>query len=257
MSKGNKIKWRNVDEDKLSKAVKNFNAKIVREMQKDTNIIEYLPERVSKAELRKQLQEGNRAEFNKTINTLKRFSKRGAEEIITNQAGISTTKWELKELSLQVAAINRERTNERKKAENVEVETHGKKMGYTRAQGDTSRLVNLQPKKFNFENITSYKEYDKMKESINKQADSDYRTKQNVNFKAQYMANVEEKLPSYAKQINGILENLSSEKMAEIYYRDEQADIKFVYEVKQHGEAAIGEIILNIWRRAASEVLYE
>lgn len=73
------IKWRESDEQKLRRAVKNYNAKISR-LEKDP---EYgfdkhlLPRRVSAKELRQQI--GTRKDFNKQIDKLEGFSKRGGE----------------------------------------------------------------------------------------------------------------------------------------------------------------------------------
>lgn len=73
------IKWRESDEQKLRRAVKNYNAKISR-LEKDP---EYgidrhlLPRRASVKDLREQI--GTRKDFNRQIDKLQSFSQRGGE----------------------------------------------------------------------------------------------------------------------------------------------------------------------------------
>ena len=113
MSRQHSIRWQRRDEQELKRVVKNFNAKLSRIIKKNPAIAEYLPPRVSYKELRENIT--NRKEFNRELNSLKRFSQKGSEEIVTaKNTGLKVTKWEKKEVGIQVAIINRERSRKRK-----------------------------------------------------------------------------------------------------------------------------------------------
>ena len=115
MPKKCNIKWRQVDNNKLSRKVKNFNAKRAKIIKKFPSMEEFLPDKMSVKELRKNIE--TRQDFNRVINSLNRFSQKNAEEPIVTKQGIKTTKYEIKEMSIKVATINRRRTAERKKAD--------------------------------------------------------------------------------------------------------------------------------------------
>lgn len=95
MSKKSKIHFRESDLSTLQRAVNNFNAKIYRERKKHPENNEYLPDRQNAKQLIESVQ--TRADFNILINSLKGFTKRGAEQLTTDDYGRTTTKWENKE----------------------------------------------------------------------------------------------------------------------------------------------------------------
>lgn len=101
------IRWTKDDKQNLRRVVNNFNNKIKRlEAQGKSN----LPQKVSYKELvgLKDLQEGeidrqiySRKELNRTIKSLQRFSKRGAENLVTLKSGAKLTNWEYSEFKNQ------------------------------------------------------------------------------------------------------------------------------------------------------------
>ena len=114
----NLIRWTKDDKQNLRRAVNNFNSKITR-LQKLGK--KNLPEKVSYKELvgigklqdeEVDRQIYSRRELNNVIRSLKRFSRRGAEEIVTLEGGQDLTKWERNELRINkmraTRNINRE-----------------------------------------------------------------------------------------------------------------------------------------------------
>lgn len=89
-----KIKWQQKDYLSLGRAVSNFNKKI-NELNKEEKKL-YLPELKNYKDIKENIQ--TRQELNRVINSLKRFSKEGAEELYTTKAGEQITKWERQEL---------------------------------------------------------------------------------------------------------------------------------------------------------------
>ena len=90
-----KVKYvgRNGDYITLGKAVSNFNKKI-RELQQEENKL-YLPEERNYKDLRNEIV--TRSQLNNIINSLKRFSREGAEEVYTTKGGKEITVWENRE----------------------------------------------------------------------------------------------------------------------------------------------------------------
>lgn len=104
------IRWTKDDRANLRRAVNNFNSKISR-LEKLGR--ENLPEKVSYKELIGMSKSPENAiysrnELRNTINSLKRFSKRGAEDIVKLPSGQELTRWERAELGYKKArAIRR------------------------------------------------------------------------------------------------------------------------------------------------------
>lgn len=93
-SRQSKIKWQQKDYLSLGRAVANFNKKINKLQSEEKKL--YLPELKNYKDIKENIQ--TRSELNRIINSLKRFSKEGAEDLYVTKAGEQITKWERKEL---------------------------------------------------------------------------------------------------------------------------------------------------------------
>ena len=89
-----KIRWQQKDYLSLGRAVANFNKKINKLQSEEKKL--YLPELKNYKEIKQNIQ--TRSELNRIINSLKRFSKEGAEDLYVTKAGEQITKWERQEL---------------------------------------------------------------------------------------------------------------------------------------------------------------
>ena len=95
MSRKYNIRWSEADDKELKRVVKNFNAKLGRLAKKDPENKDALPERISAAQLKEMIQ--TRQDLNRELNSLRRFSQKGAEEIIDvpgNYYNLRLTKWQ-------------------------------------------------------------------------------------------------------------------------------------------------------------------
>lgn len=78
-----------------------------------------------------------RADFNRNLNMLKRFSKRGAENIIEapgNEYGSKTTAWQVQETGRLVGLVNRKRQERLERLNVIEMANSQGKLGYTVGQ---------------------------------------------------------------------------------------------------------------------------
>lgn len=135
MSKRYSIRWNESDAQALSRAVKNFNAKIARLEKKDPSIKTALPERVSVKQLRELID--TRQDLNRELNALQRFTRRGAEEIVSipdNDYSLKLTKWQREEMNRRIGVINRKRALRLKAVQAIEMQSGGEDLGYTVGQ---------------------------------------------------------------------------------------------------------------------------
>ena len=147
MSRQYNIKWREQDEQELRRVARNFNAKLSREVRKNPqnrNILPQFPRTMRGEEFESKITIGllkeliaTRNDYNRIINMLKRFSIRGAEDIVDvreNVYGAKTTKWERTELPRLAGIVNRRRGERYELLENIPMESSGGKLGYTLGQ---------------------------------------------------------------------------------------------------------------------------
>lgn len=153
MSREYKIKWRDSDLKELNRVVKNFNAKLSRLEKKNPDQAQYLPkfwkngvdengsqiveftDRLTVTQLKELI--NTRRDFNREINALKRFSRRGAEEIINLKDeynldnNIRLTKWQKTEMNRRLPHINRVRGERLEELDKIDITRGKKKQGYT------------------------------------------------------------------------------------------------------------------------------
>lgn len=103
------IRWRPKDIHKLSTYVGKFNAAITRLEKKYPELKDsgVFPERLSVQDLKYRIL--NRNDFNRELRKIDRLFKKGAQEVIKDESGYFTTKWQRKELKLLERRINAQR----------------------------------------------------------------------------------------------------------------------------------------------------
>lgn len=131
MSRRYNIKWTDADNKELRRVVKNFNAKISRLEKKNPQHATKYPERVTVKELKELIE--TRQDFKREVNTLKRFSNKGAEQIIDvpdNKYNLKATKWQIQEMNRRLPKINKLREERLEMVKNLDMTSRGKKLGY-------------------------------------------------------------------------------------------------------------------------------
>ena len=125
---------------------RNFNDKLRRLVKENPENKNILPQfynektgefesRITIANLKELIQ--TRQDYNRTLNMLKRFSRRGAEEIIEipgNEYDTKTTKWQRQETARLASIVNRKRQERLNTLGMVEVLSSEGPMGYTLGQ---------------------------------------------------------------------------------------------------------------------------
>jgi len=112
------INWRVKDKKEVARVVRNFNSKLARLESKGIDI--HLPQKITTQQLIEQIQ--TRADFNRVLNSYKRFSRRGAER---ERQGLnfSITEWEYQEAVIKTRVINRRKNEENKRFADIDEKT--------------------------------------------------------------------------------------------------------------------------------------
>ena len=146
MSKRNTFKLQPIDEIELKRVVKNFNAKVSRQVKKNPDNAKYYPEKVSYAKLRDEIK--SRHDLNREVNSLRRFSEKGAEELVSlpgyNKHNINLTKWQKEDMQRRAANINKKRARRRNAVANIEMTDRGKKLGYKKGDFGMGSIKDLE-----------------------------------------------------------------------------------------------------------------
>lgn len=139
------IKWREQDEKELRRVVRNFNDKLRRLVKKNpanSNILpQFWNEKTQDFENRISIEQvkdliATRQDYNRQLNMLKRFSRRGAEKIVETGSDYDarTTKWQQQEQKRLVQTINRRRKVRLDNLNTLEMMNASGKLGYTLGQ---------------------------------------------------------------------------------------------------------------------------
>lgn len=201
-----KIRWRNSDLEELQRTINNFNNKLYRIKKNHPEMIDYLPQRMTKKEAIAAIE--TRADFKRVVNSLQRFSKRGAEAPVSSSRGAKATQWEVDEFKRKQAIENARRTRERKAIEEKEVKIAGKGQGKTRAEMGTIKENDLKPSKKNFYNM-SQKEWELASKNIDRQLNATARREKRAQMRENYLKGLTENgflddSPELEKYIRGI-----------------------------------------------------
>lgn len=217
MQKRSKIKWRKSDEQELAKAVRKFNAKRTRLINKFPEMEDFLPERLSVKDIKGDITTRN--EFKNQIKSIERFMRKGAEKPIITETGIKTTAYEKKEVGIKVRAINVRKAHERKKAD---VSTEKGTMG-------TIRANNLLPKKYDIDKIKK-SDWKKFKESVEKQNKDSYTDERYDRYKENYLKGLDNAFGARATRLKQMIEKIPPDVLVQMYYDEPILQIDFIYD---------------------------
>lgn len=197
MPKRYDIKWRDKDIKELERVTRNYNAKINRIANKDATIAEYLPEKISIKELKSNI--GTRQDFNRQLNSLKRFSRKGAEKIQTSESGLTLTNYEINEAKIKTRIVNARRTRELKDS-GIDI-TKGN-MGEIESQ-------NLRPKKFSTNKTAT--EWDKFNKSLDRELASNFKNDMAEGYKQKYLKAISDFLGEDGSELYNLIKNMDAE----------------------------------------------
>lgn len=223
MPKSNIAKWRSVDEARLKRLVKNFNAKIRRIEKNRPEIAALQPPKENLKALRETLKGMSRVDINYQFKKMENYLKKGAELPYTTKQGVNTTVWEKKEIDRAVRTINA-----RNKAliQKYEPSTTKGTMG-------TIERNNLQPRK-NRVNTIQPKDYNRYVSNLFKQVMQNDAGR-NERYKENFLKAVENIMGENSK-LYQVVKNMDSGLLTKYYYTEPLLQLTFVYDPKDAEE---------------------
>lgn len=212
MSKKYNIRWRDSDQQELRRVVKNFNAKIDRLAKKNPETAFALPEKVTVGQMRELITTRN--DLNRELNSLRRFSKRGSEELVVlpdNKYKTSITKWQKQEMQLYAGLVTKARAKRKEMIDSIEKTSAGEKLGYTVGQigmGEADKVA-LKPVGNVFYKTMDRTNAHKRMKSLRKQAQDSYYNKADTIYKDNYINSLrrsysEEDIEEIIKIVDGM-----------------------------------------------------
>ena len=223
----------------IARVVKNFNQKVSR-LEKLGH--ENLPEKISIKDLKSNIY--NYSDLKRELNKLKRFSSRGAEDVLTNY-GAPITKWEKRNIGIQVRTAKAKITRQLKNM-GIPKEswaTTKRKIQVGKQATDTAQTLIKQYENISVKNILSQKTKSSRQEKLSTLEKIGYRYSDRAVFVLQQslidmidkidVSKEDEKTKEILKDK---IKKLSINELKKLYYNyDEINDIIFRYKLEQEG----------------------
>lgn len=194
-----------------------YNTKRTKLIKLVPDLEEILPAKRNVQDIIKQVE--TRQDFNRIINQMERFMKKGAENMVTTPSGVRTTKYQLNELNIQKRAINLRRAKMRKEAD---VSTYKGTMGSIRNR-------NLGELKTDFNKVSK----DMWKQIVNKferQSMDSYYSQRDELYKQNFLTAFNQ---TYGNMDDGtiskMLQGMNPNDIVQMYYFDPALQIEFLY----------------------------
>lgn len=129
----------------INRVIRNYNQKIGRIEKYEEQWLYKLPNKISKKTLKQNVY--TRTELRRKLNELKRFSERGAENIVQTSGGYILSRYELENLKREKARVKRNISREITRLEKEKPMVFGKVQSKTFAQMGDTYYLNLKAKR--------------------------------------------------------------------------------------------------------------
>ena len=251
MSKRYNIKWTEADNKELRRVVKNFNAKISRLEKKQPQNASKLPERVTVKEIKELIE--TRQDFKREINTLKRFSNKGAEKIVDvpdSKYNLKATKWQIQEMKRRLPRINKLREERKQMVVDIDMTSRGKNLGYKRGEFGMGRIdkVALEPIKA-FTPAMNRQDLNEKFKTLKKEHQDKFWDKKDMQMKQNYISGLMQNYgdnAQYEADVNAIKKAIQDMDFKEFYKIFEAEGGTFEIVSPQPGDSATEKIEANL-----------
>ncbi len=216
------IRWRKQDEAELQRAVNNFNAKVRRWEKKG---LEHLPERESKRQIQDRIV--TRQDFNREINRLRRFSRRGAEKPRELESGVVVSEWEYKEMANARRFANINRTYRKKRLQNL-FEQEGMSTAKAKATVERNRSniykLQVKPEKTARDLTEFHRSFERMLTSAGESV-----TKTDLQYKKNLIKALDEVFGKDGRFIQKYVKSQSADRLVYLLYTKPETSIEDLY----------------------------
>lgn len=248
MAKQYNIRWTENDSKQLSKAVKNFNAKVKRlESKYSSTPGVVVPEKVTMKEMRELI--GTRRDLQKELKSLQNFTQRGSEQLVRaeTQDNIYLTKWQKQELTKRAKVINAERDRRREELESKELIHKGEGLGYTRGAVGMGKAEALQLRPTTpFTPKMRKSDINARMEHYRRESQSTYWKKRDILMRDNYIKALKKSFNSRADDIIAKIQNMPLEEVKDIIMSD-PSEFETAYPLSKEEEDPYLEHLREMW----------
>lgn len=223
------IRWCKQDITTLSKAVRNFNAKIKRVTAKNPYIADIQPQKLSLKQLRQDIQ--TRQDFKRVLTDIQSYSIRGAENPYITKKGVNITNYEKEKIDRQFKLINKARKAEIRKYQPSEY----------RGTKQLIETENLKPLQNTIERVLP-RDWAKFTQNLEKQVISGYTKAKQELYKSNYIQAIRNNLGGNSRLIN-IIQRIPADLLTELLFKNPILHIDFIYSPEDAEE--IEELIIS------------
>lgn len=227
MARKPNIRWRESDLTELRKSVDRFNKKIDYWSKKGHPA---LPDKIKLSDLKGPTGIKTRADYNREMNRMARFSRRGAEEVIITKQGVPITKYEKREYSMALRERNRKAKLEKERQQSMPVTYEGQPGPLTRSEMGRNADKLTDPMKSRLDKAISRDELKRHIDSALKQSRDSYLDYKNQVLKANYFKAMREQLNhgDYMR-IRKAVDKLTPQQLADVIMSTPDSEIPFIY----------------------------
>lgn len=211
--------------ENLQRSIANYNAKLTRIAARDPSTTDYLPEKITKRSAMNSID--SVADLRRVEQSLRRFTKPGAEVQVTSTRGAKATKWEVEEFYRKQDEVNKRRAAERKALEEKEVTVANVGQGKTRAEMGSIKSNELKPSRKNFANMKT-DDWKKASELMERRLREGYTEEQRKLMQMNYVRGMIH--AGYDESLIGYVLTVPTDTFFELTQTDETATIDFIYD---------------------------
>lgn len=248
------IRWRQRDLDELQRTINNFNSKLYRMQKKNPDLEGILPSRVTKTNLQNEI--ATRQEYNKIIQSLQEFSKRGGEgDLPSTDSPIQKTEWEIEHQTLRGELANKRQAQKREELAERNVKTGGKDTGVSRVA--MGKIRENQGKDINpdMSKKRSTTEFNKAVKNIDSILNKELIEKKQLVMRENYIKGLTDygilDDPKVAKELLKYINGVSHDTFVNTVVDDEFASFQW-YKDKQELQVRI-QGVLEAWKTAYND----
>lgn len=250
MSKYHKINWRESDTRELARVVRNFNAKVNRLIKQNPQMENVLPEKVSVGQLKELI--NTRQDLKRELNSLKRFSKRGSEQIVEvpdTDYNLKITKWQRTEINRRVGIINRRRAKRLEDLSDLEATSRGESLGYKRSDIGMGRATEVSLSPMNaFTRRMNQRDLKMKWQGILKESQSDYFTQKDFRLRNNYIKALEQNFnPNDIKDVVDEIKSMDIEDFL-LKFEEEGGTLELAYPPNQEQYEGYLNAIKSTWK---------
>lgn len=215
MPKLTPIRWTTGRRLELNDVTRSFNSKINRLANANPELAPFLPSQVSANDLMGSITTSK--EYNNIIKSMLRFTKAGAETLVTSDRGATTTKWQLDETKRELSSVNAKRRYLRDRLNNSDAP-------------NKQRIIDeFNLKKKNLDFLTkNQRQWEIFQQTVHRQAGPSYYSDRVAQYKKNYLK-ATDRLNIYKPLIENLAQRMDGWQLYDLYYDEEAIQISYNY----------------------------